>query len=73
MSMTLTDRMPRGVYLLDDGPDKPGRHVPLVHLDDDCLKWLPLSASERLEVMLRVAAPRSTRASTSGGTSSATR
>jgi hypothetical protein len=24
MSITLTDRMPRGTYLLDDGPDRPG-------------------------------------------------
>jgi tryptophan 2-monooxygenase len=52
MSMTLTDRMTRGTYLLDHGPDKPGLVCLSYTWSDDSLKWLPLSADERLEVML---------------------
>jgi lysine 2-monooxygenase len=53
MSMTLTDRMTRGTYLLDDGPDKPAVICLSYTWCDDSLKWLPLAASERLEVMLK--------------------
>ena len=53
MSMTLTDRMTRGTYLLDDGPDKPAVICLSYTWCDDSLKWLPLSADERMEVMLR--------------------
>ncbi|GAA1908004.1 flavin monoamine oxidase family protein [Streptantibioticus ferralitis] len=53
MSMTLTDRMTRGTYLLDDGPDKPAVICLSYTWCDDSLKWLPLSASERMEVMLK--------------------
>ncbi|MDF9812062.1 NAD(P)/FAD-dependent oxidoreductase [Streptomyces sp. SPB162] len=52
MSMTLTDRMTRGTYLLDDGPDKPATICLSYTWCDDSLKWLPLSANERMEVML---------------------
>ncbi|KIF70793.1 amine oxidase [Streptomyces sp. AcH 505] len=52
MSMTLTDRMTRGTYLLDDGPDKPAVICLSYTWCDDSLKWLPLSAQERMEVML---------------------
>ncbi|MGW8672254.1 flavin monoamine oxidase family protein [Streptomyces niveus] len=53
MSMTLTDRMTRGTYLLDSGPDKPAVICLSYTWCDDSLKWLPLSANERMEVMLK--------------------
>ena len=53
MCMTLTDRMTRGTYLLDDGPDKPAVICLSYTWCDDSLKWLPLSANERMEVMLK--------------------
>lgn len=53
MSMTLTDRMTRGTYLLEDGPDRPAAICLSYTWCDDSLKWLPLSARERLEVMLK--------------------
>lgn len=52
MSMTLSDRMTRGTYLLDHGPDRPGLICLSYTWADDSLKWLPLSTAERLEVML---------------------
>lgn len=52
MSMTLTDRMTRGTYLLDNGPDRPAAICLSYTWCDDSLKWLPLSAEERMEVML---------------------
>ncbi|MGW9348260.1 tryptophan 2-monooxygenase [Nocardiopsis flavescens] len=53
MSMTLTDRMTRGTYLLE-GPDPDGPAAICMSYTwcDDSLKWLPLSPNERLEVML---------------------
>ncbi|WP_326692019.1 MULTISPECIES: NAD(P)/FAD-dependent oxidoreductase [unclassified Streptomyces] len=53
MSMTLTDRMTRGTYLLDNGPDKPAVICLSYTWCDDSLKWLPLDANERMEVMLK--------------------
>ncbi|MYU09740.1 amine oxidase, partial [Streptomyces sp. SID8361] len=52
MSMTLTDRMPRGVYLFDDGPDRPGVMCLSYTWNDDSLKFATLSAEERLETLL---------------------
>ncbi|MFD5752316.1 flavin monoamine oxidase family protein [Streptomyces sp. NPDC127033] len=52
MSMTLTDRMTRGTYLLDDGPGRPAVICLSYTWCDDSLKWLPLSPEERMEVML---------------------
>lgn len=52
MSMTLTDRMPRGVYLLDDGPDRPGVMCLSYTWVDDSMKFVPLSREERLDVVL---------------------
>ncbi|MFI6349731.1 flavin monoamine oxidase family protein [Streptomyces sp. NPDC050560] len=52
LSMTLTDRMTRGTYLLENGPDRPAAICLSYTWADDSLKWLPLSANERLEVML---------------------
>ncbi|MGW9434439.1 flavin monoamine oxidase family protein, partial [Streptomyces decoyicus] len=53
MSMTLTDRMTRGTYLLDNGPDEPAVICLSYTWCDDSLKWLPLNANERMEVMLK--------------------
>src|SRR3712207_9109458 len=52
MSMTLSDRMTRGTYLLDQGEGRPGLVCLSYTWADDSLKWLPLSATERMEVML---------------------
>ncbi|WP_432252262.1 flavin monoamine oxidase family protein [Streptomyces sp. HNM1019] len=52
MSMTLTDRMPRGVYLFDDGPGQPGVMCLSYTWNDDSLKVATLSAEERLETLL---------------------
>ena len=53
MSMTLTDRMTRGTYLLDDGPGRPAVICLSYTWCDDSLKWLPLEPKERMEVMLK--------------------
>ena len=42
MSMTLTDRMTRGTYLLDHGDDRPALICLSYTWSDDSLKWLPL-------------------------------
>ncbi|MEU7908093.1 NAD(P)/FAD-dependent oxidoreductase [Actinoplanes sp. NPDC049118] len=52
MGMTLTDRLARGVYLFDDGPDEPGVMCLSYTWNDDSLKVATLSATERLEVLL---------------------
>ena len=53
MSMTLTDRMSRGTYLLDHGDEKPGLICLSYTWADDSLKLLPLDATARMEIMLR--------------------
>jgi tryptophan 2-monooxygenase len=52
LSMTLTDRLPRATYLLDDGPDKPAVILLSYTWNDDALKWLALDADGRVELML---------------------
>jgi len=52
MSMTLTDRMPRGVYLFDEGPDRPGVMCLSYTWNDDSAKVSTLSGRERLDVLL---------------------
>lgn len=52
MSTTLTDRLTRGTYLLDNGPDKPALICLSYTWNDDALKWLPLDANERVRLML---------------------
>lgn len=52
LSTTLTDRLTRGTYLLDDGPDKPALICLSYTWNDDALKWLPLSVDERVRLML---------------------
>ncbi|WP_171058947.1 MULTISPECIES: NAD(P)/FAD-dependent oxidoreductase [unclassified Arthrobacter] len=52
LSMTLTDRLNRATYLLDNGPDKPAVILLSYTWNDDALKWLALDADERVELML---------------------
>ncbi len=52
MSMTLTDRLNRATYLLDNGPDQPAVILLSYTWNDDALKWLALTAEERVELML---------------------
>jgi tryptophan 2-monooxygenase len=52
LSMTLTDRLPRATYLIDDGPDKPAVILLSYTWNDDALKWLSLNADERTTLML---------------------
>lgn len=52
MSMTLTDRMTRGTYLFDNGPDKPAVICLSYTWMTDALKVLPLSAEQRVELAL---------------------
>ncbi|KXP00565.1 flavin monoamine oxidase family protein [Tsukamurella pseudospumae] len=53
MSMTLTDRMSRGTYLLDHGPDRPGVICLSYTWSDDSLKVLPLDVNARMDLMLK--------------------
>lgn len=52
LSMTLTDRLNRATYLLEDGPDKPAVILLSYTWNDDALKWLALDADQRVELML---------------------
>ena len=52
LSMTLTDRLNRATYLLDDGPHKPAVILLSYTWNDDALKWLALDADQRVELML---------------------
>jgi lysine 2-monooxygenase len=52
MSMTLSDRMTRGTYLLDQGEGRPGLICLSYTWNDDALKWLPLPVDERVRLML---------------------
>lgn len=52
MSTTLTDRLTRGTYLLDNGDDQPALICLSYTWNDDALKWLPLDAQERMRLML---------------------
>lgn len=53
VSMTLTDRMSRGTYLIDNGDDKPAVVCLSYTWADDSLKILPLSPMERMDLMLK--------------------
>lgn len=52
MSMTLTDRLTRGTYLFDNGPDQPGVICLTYTWMADALKMLPLSAARRADLAL---------------------
>ncbi|MEC3981059.1 flavin monoamine oxidase family protein [Amycolatopsis sp. H20-H5] len=53
MGMTLTDRCPRGVYLFDDGPDRPGVMCLSYTWNDDSSKLSTLDDHQRVSVLLR--------------------
>ena len=52
MSTTLSDRLTRGTYLFDNGPDKPGVICLSYAWMSDAMKVLPLSADQRVNLML---------------------
>ncbi len=52
MSMTLTDRLSRGTYLFDHGPDKPSVICLSYSWMGDALKLLPLTIDKRVDLML---------------------
>jgi lysine 2-monooxygenase len=52
MSMTLTDRLTRGSYLFDNGPDKPGVICLSYAWMGDALKMLPQPVEKRVKLAL---------------------
>jgi tryptophan 2-monooxygenase len=52
MSITLSDRMTRGTYLMDNGPGKRGVICLSYTWNDDALKWISLPMEERVRLML---------------------
>ena len=73
MSMTLTDRLTRGTYLFDNGPDQPGVICLSYSWMGDALKLLPLPIDKRVELMLNAPEEGLSRARHRAATSSATR
>lgn len=56
MSMTLTDRLTRGTYFFDNGPDTPGVICLSYAWATDALKVLPLSDDKRVDLALKALA-----------------
>jgi tryptophan 2-monooxygenase len=52
MSMTLTDRLTRGTYLFDNGPDKPGVICLTYSWMSDAMKMLPEPVDRRVRLSL---------------------
>jgi tryptophan 2-monooxygenase len=52
MSVTLSDRLTRGTYLMDNGPDQPAVICLSYTWNDDAMKWISLSPDERVRLML---------------------
>ncbi|MGN6162590.1 MAG: flavin monoamine oxidase family protein [Marmoricola sp.] len=52
MSMTLTDRVSRGTYLLDQGEGRPGLICLSYTWADDSLKLMPLDAEQRMRLVM---------------------
>ncbi|MEM9781774.1 MAG: NAD(P)/FAD-dependent oxidoreductase [Pseudomonadota bacterium] len=52
MSMTLTDRLTRGTYLIDNGPDRPAVICLTYSWMTDALKMLPLPVERRVSLAL---------------------
>jgi lysine 2-monooxygenase len=52
MGMTLTDRLTRGTYLFDNGPDRPAVICLSYSWMSDALKMLPYEVSQRVRLML---------------------
>lgn len=53
LSMTLTDRLTRGTYLFDNGPDSPGVICLTYSWMSDALKMLPYTPQQRADLALR--------------------
>lgn len=53
MGMTLTDRLTRGTYLFDNGPDQPGVICLSYAWMGDALKMLPHGTTKRVELALQ--------------------
>ncbi|PTQ66818.1 flavin monoamine oxidase family protein [Celeribacter persicus] len=53
MSMTLTDRITRGTYFFDNGPDQPAAICLSYSWMTDALKLLPLSDEKRVDLALK--------------------
>ncbi len=51
-SLTLSDRITRGTYLLDHGEDRPGVICLSYAWEDDAMKWMSLPAEERVRLAL---------------------
>ncbi|WP_172327351.1 NAD(P)/FAD-dependent oxidoreductase [Mangrovicoccus sp. HB161399] len=56
LSMTLTDRLTRGTYFFDNGPDRPGVICLSYSWMTDALKVLPLPEEKRVELALKALA-----------------
>jgi monoamine oxidase len=52
MGMTLTDRLTRGTYLFDNGPDRPGVICLTYSWMSDALKMLPYDVDQRVKLAL---------------------
>jgi tryptophan 2-monooxygenase len=52
MSVTLSDRLTRGTYLIDNGPGKRGVICLSYTWNDDAMKWISLPLDERVRLML---------------------
>jgi tryptophan 2-monooxygenase len=52
MSITLSDRLTRGTYLMDNGPDKRAVICLSYTWNDDAMKWVSLPLDERVRLML---------------------
>lgn len=52
LSMTLTDRLPRGMYLFDNGPDQPAVMCLSYTWNDDSMKFATLDVDTRLNLVL---------------------
>jgi tryptophan 2-monooxygenase len=52
MSMTLSDRLTRGTYLIDNGPDRHAVICLSYTWNDDAMKWISLPLEERVRLML---------------------
>jgi tryptophan 2-monooxygenase len=52
MSVTLSDRLTRGTYLMDNGPGKPAVICLSYTWNDDAMKWISLPLDERVRLML---------------------
>ena len=57
LSMTMTDRITRGTYFFDNGPDRPGVICLSYSWMTDALKVLPLDCERRVELALSALRP----------------